>query len=188
MSLWLKTLGISTFRTIQRQPLRFCGCLAGAGLSSTSIPLFIYQGEEWYTLKKLPIPLHLHVIWPIPQENRFQYSPPAMIYLSHPEAGVLPFIARFRLWMRSTGVVRPLCAKHTHIHPCVFVSSCFWELTFSFLKLRPLHYKRYMFDWSNSVYSQVVIGGYLPLLLQSMALVRAVQCSTVHNIWSSKRH
>ena len=31
---------------------------------------------------------------------------------------------------------------------------------------------RYMFDWSNSVYSQVVIGAYLPLLLQSMALVR----------------
>eukprot|EP00729_Bicosta_minor_P011709 gene11709-12209_t len=31
----------------------------------------------------------------------------------------------------------------------------------------------YMFDWSNSVYSQVVIGGYLPLLLQSMALANA---------------
>lgn len=31
----------------------------------------------------------------------------------------------------------------------------------------------YMFDWSNSVYSQVVIGAYLPLLLQSMALANA---------------
>ena len=58
------------------------------------------------------------------------------------------------------------------------------DLSRSMLKQRPTRLTQpeadkreirafYVFDWANSVYATVVVGGYLPLLLQSLALTEA---------------